>query len=823
MEKIKKIIEKLYQEMQLIANAMLNKRGVKVKVHPSKKGSYTYMENASHGSIYVNAYMLWDESLAQETNKLRAMGILYHEIGHLLYTQFEPMGRVRKIESGLQQQINLYLADHKEDIKKSDGPCMYALQKLLFNHIYYHNLSKVLNMIEDAAVECLVPGEDVCDKKQNRIFASIAAARNATFQLEREQLQEADDRASALFWDPELEQKKLDICLAEFHQLGVIGYRTQTPTGFLEGCLGQDGLERMRNYAFYGKFMTKSTEERLKVGRAVLDELSDIIQEKADTFAENMQKALLISDDPDVAMDGLSGEAPEMSISMPNMTSSGSSQKESEYQYDIPDDQKKAIENQPTGHESDKGSSKDPSGSGDDSSQADQQGASSQNAGGADEQGSDPNGSEGGDSLNPQFAEDADDAATDTGSDQPSGCAGSPGDDEDPSADSADPQTGEAAKDADASQEPGSSKEETGSEDSVGEDQTDAGESAEKAAEPAEPQKLDLPSFRALEKEADNAIRSILENDRKKAATRREQDLKKTVAERSHSREDGPAECDRDFHRGVPVDMIIHKKSNPSDEGVRVFRQAACGEFKEVIAETSREINTVKMYSAKASRRSGLRKGRLNTRSLYRSQSDGKCFKKSTPGKKKNLRIAMLLDMSGSMRGTKMVEAMKTSYILASSCQRIGVPVSVWGHHTGNGGVILHRFLDYQEKGEQNLGKVFNACSYGSNHDGLAIYQVAHDLAASRKQDEQLFLIVLSDGQPNGLGGYFGSPAEADIREIIAGFQKLYRITTIGISVETDAWETEANRRIYGENTIAVPDARDLPVETVKLLKKISE
>ena len=278
-----------------------------------------------------------------------------------------------------------------------------------------------------------------------------------------------------------------------------------------------------------------------------------------------------------------------------------------------------------------------------------------------------------------------------------------------------------------------------------------------------------------------------------------------------------------DFHKGIKT--ICENISNTdvdgfSFEGKTVYNQK--DNFLPEIRRCANKINKIKMYSAKAKRLNAQRKGKLNTSGLYRIGIDQKVFQKTNPGKKQNFRIAFLIDESGSMDGQKMRNAIQTAYILASACRYVKVPVSIWGHNIFyDDSMNLKKYLGFEDKSPKSLDKVFNATPGGCNHDGLAIWHVAKDLVAHRKNDEKLLLFVLSDGAPNGAGKYYGEPAEKDISHIVSLFKKKYEVESFGITIETSDYEVEACKRIYGDNAIYISNSKDLPKKTIELLESL--
>lgn len=781
---------KVLQRCEIVAKNLLHPYGLQVRVSFGNQGSYTYLENDHKGVIYVDPNMVVCKGEPDWQSEQKIMGLLYHEIAHLLFTQFEPIGDARKKETIAKEAIPVYIKKNREALKADQEQEKEELGNLVYTNVYYHNLAWMINSLEDATIEMLIPGESrVNQKRKNRIFAAISATRNYVFVKEKELLE------NNYFWNHD-QSDLLQNCLTEFHQLGVIGYRTETPTNFLEEYMGKKGVEQLKRFALRSKCMTKNSQERASIAKVVLKRFDSLIQQKANSFLEQILEA--VSLDKDTIQDMLDSEGTQpfdselsLKINVPNATASCSQERKSEYEYEIPPEEEDEIQQQTTQDQEEAEKEKGKEG-GDSDSANSQEGEEngSEASSGSDKQteseyeqesehGQHSHGSEIGNTQNQK------------GSGSESAQEGT----QDASQNSADQINANKAK-KDAEKEGGSSKkEETHS----------------------------LPSMKDMQKEVQDSLEESEKSEVAQAQKAAENSLKNSVKQERKERikggESSLAKVDRDFHRGLKTRLHKHE-DEISSEGRGPFRDKA--KYAVIVNKTSNFINKLKMYSSQAQRQVGLRKGKLSANSLYRSQSDAKCFKKTIPGKKKNLRIALLMDQSGSMSGTKMQEAIQTAYILAASCHRVNVPVSVWGHNIfGNDGIELYQYLDFKDKGPKALDRIFSAKSGGANHDGLAIYQVCYDLAAAKKADEELVLIVLSDGSPAGARHYYGEPAEKDIREIVQSFKKLYGINIIGISIETDRKEIESTKRIYGENTVVVNDSRKLPEETINLLERL--
>ena len=265
------------------------------------------------------------------------------------------------------------------------------------------------------------------------------------------------------------------------------------------------------------------------------------------------------------------------------------------------------------------------------------------------------------------------------------------------------------------------------------------------------------------------------------------------------------------------VEVIYH----PSEEieGISYYGQEVdikkCNKEATTFAKHLKELL---MYQAKTRRLNGLKSGTLNESSLNRIVTDQKVFRKTIKGKVKKGRIEVLIDLSGSMSGSKMTNAIAAAYMLASACQKCKVPISVMGH-CDLGNVHLFHYLEYENSVKLDAkDKILSAKCNGCNRDGLAIFHALTDLVRHGKKDEQKILIVISDGAPNGnVGCYCGEYARDDIQHIESVFEKQFGVKMIGVGIGNDVDEIPD---IY-KNHVLVPNVSALGDELLKILKDI--
>ena len=760
---------KIKTEFEVIANSILNEKGVEVFVNvDDSHESYTYMKNPRQGQIQIGLGVLPNGEFSTK-NRLRAQGLLYHEIGHLLYTQFEPIEVIVANQKEAKNLVNEILASKREDLKAWDMEVCSNLKSSLKEDIFWHEMKTVLNMLEDAAVEVLMPASSPYKRSRNKIFASISAMRD--YQWEEKDL-------------PGLRRYKYDgddsellkMALYEVHQFGVIGYRTTTTTKALECAVEPEVIEELKSLAFQSKFMTSNTTERYSIAKLILKKFDTLLDKKASKFFDSLMEVINMSEeDVENTLSSMSSSG-ELGISMPNQTAASSSSQESEYQYDLSEEQKQEIAQQQEEDSKELNGADSADGSNSDSNSDDKR------------------------NSNDNFAASSETSVCNSSNEAPSN---------EPSSNE------QSVNDLDSS--------DSDTANSSKPDETNSSSSNSNSS------KKHLPSMQELNREIEKAIKSEEAKDASKKEASESQNLADAV--KSHQKNSCSMKSginvledyNTDFHRGIKTicDNVSNLDvCNFSDAGKSVYANKDA--LLPNIRHCANKINRIKMYSAKAKRLNAQRKGKLNTSGLYRIGIDQKVFQKTNPGKKQNFRIAFLIDESGSMSGSKIRNAIETAYILASACRYVKIPVSVWGHNIWcQTKMNLNKYLDFGDKSPNSLNKIFNADASGANHDGLAIWHVAKDLVAHRKSDEKLLLFILSDGAPAGANDYYGEPAEQDISHIVSLFKKEYGVESFGITIETSHDEVESCKRIYGDNAIYISNSKDLPKKTVELLESL--
>lgn len=188
--------------------------------------------------------------------------------------------------------------------------------------------------------------------------------------------------------------------------------------------------------------------------------------------------------------------------------------------------------------------------------------------------------------------------------------------------------------------------------------------------------------------------------------------------------------------------------------------------------------------------------------------------------------VTLLIDASGSMAGytggtsrdTKVQTALKLAQVMQACLKDMnGVRVRVRAHtgdnsEAGRGGVAIYRIWD-QGDPLTRLSTV-NEIDFSNNYDGYAIGWCIKEMVDQAKPNEQMVLIVLSDGYPAG-SGYGGEPAHKHMRDTIAWGEK-QGVDTIQIAIAGGM-----NQEEMFKHFVTFKSAELLPSQMTALLKKV--
>lgn len=218
----------------------------------------------------------------------------------------------------------------------------------------------------------------------------------------------------------------------------------------------------------------------------------------------------------------------------------------------------------------------------------------------------------------------------------------------------------------------------------------------------------------------------------------------------------------------------------------------------------------------------------FNVADYYRK--DGKYFSREvTPGEEPDIVFSVLVDVSGSMMGKKIVAARRAAILIDDMCRGLKIPCSVTTH-TADYSIRLEDYVyfDSPEKDKYLLGKII---SESANVDTVAVSIKANELLKRPEKTKVLF--VISDGLPcstvldtddfkgvpfkkleNCKNGYDREMQE--LNACVRYWRKKKDIKIIGFAVD----EAEQVKAIYETGCIDCSNLENLPKEMVRIFKK---
>lgn len=194
------------------------------------------------------------------------------------------------------------------------------------------------------------------------------------------------------------------------------------------------------------------------------------------------------------------------------------------------------------------------------------------------------------------------------------------------------------------------------------------------------------------------------------------------------------------------------------------------------------------------------------------TNQSGKIFqKKRFRGTDSECAVAILLDLSNSMRGRRIENAKAAAVCLYEFCRMMQIPVAVYGHHTDgfehsrlhDERVFLHSCAEF-EPDDDDRYRIMQLKPYGANRDGAALTYMGAKLL--KRPERQKILILVSDGLPNA-SYYKGKSAMEDLIRIKKHLRKKGMIFLAAAIGE----DKKVIEQIYQEAFLDISDLERMP------------
>jgi hypothetical protein len=238
----------------------------------------------------------------------------------------------------------------------------------------------------------------------------------------------------------------------------------------------------------------------------------------------------------------------------------------------------------------------------------------------------------------------------------------------------------------------------------------------------------------------------------------------------------------------------------------------------------AQQVRRLIQIRAKAQTQYGVKKGKLDQSRLSRICFDApgfnqRVFKNKIDNKVLDAAITVLVDMSGSMGGTKVQYALASTILINEVCSTLNVPVEIVGFTDGHDScmniapvmLVYKNFSDTRIDNER-IKKCFAISSrfmFG-NPDGDSILW-AYDRLVRRKEKKRL-MIVMSDGSPAaskpsaGLGEY--------TLKIIGEIEQSKNVDIYGLGLCSDSV------KYYYKSNSVVERPEQIPSKLIELIER---
>lgn len=793
----------------------------------------------------------------KEEEVLLLWGFFWHELGHVMFTDFSPMGKCQALIAKTKEEINKSIKALVPAIKGQyvyDDSVMSAdeikardtLAENITDYLVAVNLPVMFNSYEDASIE------NSTYAYKHDTYAPLIFTRDKINEGEvrkiREDYREGIGNVQTSLAGTDISDSLIVDLITEVRHFATIKYRKPhwrasylSNSGYTKYLskfgMKKTDIKKIKDISLYARFNAKTSEDRLVASAEVLDILRPVFAEKAKLTAkwyiDGLMEAQNMSfDDLNNAMSGM-GTQQEKAIKI-NMPSGGGMPQQPKYDFDCPDELQKELEEKKQEMQNEE-ESDDSSSSSSSSSESNESSSDSSDSSQSSSDSSQNNSGE-----NSEESKNSSSENSSSGSDEKQGETGE--DNSDSSQSSSDASNSESSSSASSEKDGEGNSEEEGAEES--DDGTDEGKSGEgqegdaegsadsesasdassdSSSDSEESEKMSLDDIIKEEEQAEKSSRASIskqfDKDMKRAMKEDFDQAVKSENTKKAGNGEGKAPKMKDgevsgegflhLHAGEQVDYYPCSLFQEKDEEK---------DLNKIAFNFANPLKKLLMWQSNDRIFDNLRSGKVDTSHLYKSKTNLRCFTNKVEGKQKKARIAILMDLSGSMYGAKLKNAKNAAYVLAMACNRLKVPYTVIGHNVERvGHISLRHFVDFDNSRKRRAAtKLFNAYADGCNRDGLAIFKTDSYLVENAKQNERLVTIVISDGAPADYG-YGGEPAYEDIRNINNWFAQSYGVKTVGVGIGKD---TEYVKDVY-EHAVLVPNVEEMTDELLKVLGDI--
>lgn len=220
-----------------------------------------------------------------ESNYLRVQGLLAHECGHVLFSDFELIGKVRMDEKSAANEVPNYA----EKLDPENSEQCEILYDLIKEMIKKRVEAKLFNSLEDAAIE------NAMYESNPETYGALIEMREFLLKNEIDSLKRYVKMLKKNKWDKK-DRYLLEFLVTEIRFMSVVGYRKKVPADLLEHFYTQTQREEFFWNARIARLQSKTSKARLVITRLVLEQLEDFISIKAKQYTEQYIQTILMTE-----------------------------------------------------------------------------------------------------------------------------------------------------------------------------------------------------------------------------------------------------------------------------------------------------------------------------------------------------------------------------------------------------------------------------------------------------------------------------------------------------------------------------------------------
>ena len=200
-----------------------------------------------------------------------------------------------------------------------------------------------------------------------------------------------------------------------------------------------------------------------------------------------------------------------------------------------------------------------------------------------------------------------------------------------------------------------------------------------------------------------------------------------------------------------------------------------------------------------------LHAGRIDSKSLSRIPSGAICAKRIEKNDEADLNITVLVDLSGSMNGYPIENAIKACVVLQEVCNSLKIPITVLGFKSGRQKVQIMHFSNRLLQGRYAHTGIVRMDAGG----GTPLYNALLYLPRllKKQSEEDKLLIVITDGAPDT----GPEPCKIEVTKL-GRYAKVYGMAIGG--------GRDALANIFGSKYIGIDSLDRLPGELCKVIER---